>query len=177
MLVGLRFPFYSFAVAVGADAVECGVVSTSKTLGLRRGSSVHRPRLGVHTLIRLSGYMSVYCPISCAGDQAASQQLGGLSIQNNDAGTAGTAATAGRLTACAAQPSSIPDSAAVPVGGASAAATAAVSTALPGSSAAQADARAAFQRRVHVHFSRLMAGGGVTPAAAAAQALKLAAQG
>lgn len=113
--------------------------------------------------------------IDCAGDRAPSQPLGGLSIQDSQTSAAENTTGFGRLAAPAAQPSTIPSRPAVPANGVSAAVTAGIAPS--GSSAVQADAKAAFQRRVHAHFGRLMAGGGVTPAAAAAQALKLAAQG
>jgi hypothetical protein len=140
------------------SAVSCSpVLDLIKT---RRGCAVRK---------------QVYYHIDCAGDQSPWQPLGGLSIQDSQPSAVENATGVSRLTENAAQPSTIPSSPAVPANGVSAAVTA--GTIPSGSSAAQTDAKAAFQRRVHVHFGRLMAGGGVTPATAAAQALKLAAQG
>lgn len=113
--------------------------------------------------------------IGCAGDQAPSQQLGGLSVQDSQTGMAANTAGVDHLTEPAAQRDSVPGGPAVSTDEASA--SMAAGAALSGRAAAQADAKAAFQRRVHAHFSRLMVGGGMTPAAAAAQALKLAAEG
>lgn len=172
----LRDPQAACAVQLAGLDLYCQPDSTAAK-GPATGTSC---RATIHDQMQ-SGNMAVGFRISRAihrvGGQAPSQQLGGLSLRHNATGSAGKTAEAEHLTAHAAQPSTVPSSPAVPTNGASAAATAAANTALPSSSASQADARAAFHRRVQAHFSRLMAGGSVTPAAAAAQALKLAAQG
>lgn len=108
---------------------------------------------------------------------APAEQLSRLAVSQQPANTANLGA--------AAQPiSSTMISAPAPAGGkqqearviaAVGPAGAAAPAAGPAQDVGQND-RAAFAERVKAHFGRLMAGGGLAPAAAAAEALKLAAQ-
>lgn len=113
-----------------------------------------------------------------AGGDAPSQQLARLQVGNSardkeSGGAAGsTQSPAGdRLSGSTPPKPSIQMTSAPQA--AEPAAAAAVSA---GGSSPEADAKEAFQQRLKQHFARLMADGGMTPAAAAAEALKLAVQ-
>lgn len=113
-----------------------------------------------------------------SSEAAPAEQLSRLMVSQPQPGTGASApappGTAGADAAPAAAGSPQP-------GGIATAAPAAVSApasvaAAPAASAAMQDDKAAFAVRVRAHFDRLMVGGEVAPAAAAAEALKLAAQ-
>lgn len=109
--------------------------------------------------------------LDVAGAGAASEQLARLEM----AGTPDASAAAGaRVPGSHGSGRTAAEAAAAPAAATPARAvaeTAAASSAISGT----ADAKTAFEQRVKRHFGRLMAAGGVAPAAAAAQALQLAA--
>lgn len=145
----------------------------------QRGVASDDPQAEVSASMETSGCIDVPCCVrlvACmfAGDQAPSEQL---DIRNGEHSAAGDGSSRSQLPDGAAQTGG---TAGAGVATPNAAATAAAGGAsMPGTSVAGTgagpDARVAFQRRVHEHFSRLMAGRGMAPAAVAAQALKSAA--